>query len=328
MKKVVKTVLVGAVVVAAVTGVILGLNSLRGRSGTGAKVIATNFVGYDLARAVLGSDTEVRMLLKPGTEMHDFEPTPQDVVEMGQADLVIYNGGESEEWVERLLEGGEVKAERTLRMMDLVRLKEEEVVEGMEEEGGGEHAEAEGGQGHGHDEVEYDEHIWTSPVNMVKMAEGVRDRLVQLWPERREKLTVNTEKYVAQLKEVDQEIAEVVAGAKRKELIFGDRFPFRYLVDEYGLSYFAAFPGCAEQTEASSKTVAFLVDKVKADKVPVVLKIELTSGMLAETIAREAGAKVLTLNAAHNIAQEDFEAGVTYIDLMRKNVAVLREALN
>lgn len=321
----------------------VGIWKLAGnrKSGEEVDVLSTNFIGYDLARAVVGdAGVEMSMLLKPGAEMHDFEPTPEDIIKIREADLFIYVGGESDEWVEELLDDNEVSEEKVLRMMDLVDVKEEELVEGMEDghedEEGYEHADEEHAdeeyadeEEHEHTdgEVEYDEHVWTSPVNAMKMVDGVREKLATIHPEKRETFERNAEEYNARLADIDRKIREVVAKGVRKELIFGDRFPFRYFVDEYGLDYYAAFPGCSEQTEANSQTIAFLIDKAKAEGVKVILKIELTSDKLAQTVADEAGAKVMTLNAAHNISQEDFERGVTYAEIMEGNLEVLREAL-
>ena len=331
--------IVGLVVGAAA----VGIWKLAGnqKSGEEVDVLSTNFIGYDLARAVVGdAGVEVSMLLKPGAEMHDFEPTPEDIIKIREADLFIYVGGESDEWVEELLSDNEISKDKVLRLMDLVEVKKEELVEGMEEdyedEEGHEHADEEHEDG-GHEdeeehehtdgEVEYDEHVWTSPVNAMKMVDGVREKLATIYPEKRETLERNAEEYNARLMDIDRKIREVVAEGARKELIFGDRFPFRYFVDEYGLDYYAAFPGCSEQTEASSQTIAFLINKAKTEGVKVILKIELTSDKLAQTIADEVGAKVMTLNAAHNISQEDFECGVTYAEIMEGNIEVLREAL-
>lgn len=316
----------------------VGIWKLAGnqKSGEEVDVLSTNFIGYDLARAVVG-DTGVgaSMLLKPGAEMHDFEPTPEDIIKIREADLFIYVGGESDEWVEEMLDDNEISEEKVLRLMDLVDVKEEELVEGMEEghedEEGHEHADGEHADEEEHEhtdgEVEYDEHIWTSPVNAMKMVDGVREKLATIYPEKAEAFARYAEEYNTRLMDIDRKIREVVAKGARKELIFGDRFPFRYFVDEYGLNYSAAFPGCSEQTEASSQTIAFLIDKAKAEGAKVILKIELTSDKLAQTIADEAGAKVMTLNAAHNISQEDFERGVTYAEIMEGNLEVLREAL-
>lgn len=302
------------------------------------EVIASNFVGYDFARAVSGEQLDISMLMKPGAEMHDFEPTPEDIIKIKNADLFIYVGGESDEWVIRLLQDNEIPKEKTLRLMDLVEVKKEELSEGMEDqghhdeenqhdEGHDESSEHEHTHQHEEDEAEYDEHVWTSIPNAIKMINGIRDKLIDIHPESKDIYIENTKNYIARLSDIDRRIREVVASGNKKELIFGDRFPFRYLVDEYGLDYYAAFPGCSEQTEASSQTIAFLIDKAKKDNIKIILKTELTADKLAQTIADEVGAKVMTLNAAHNIAQEDFDKGVTYADIMEENIDVLREAL-
>ena len=281
-------------------------------------IISTGYIGYDFARAVAGDRAEVKMLLKPGSEAHDFEPTPQDLIDISKADLFIYVGGESDEWVAKLLKDNEISGDKVLRLMDEVELKKEEIVEGME-------GEDEGEDGAG--EEEYDEHVWTSPKNAMRLVEAVARKLGEVEPSEKGYFEENAKGYISKIDEVDKDFREIISSSPRKELIFGDRFPFRYFVDEYGLKYYAAFPGCSEQTEASSGTVAFLIDKVKKDGINIVLKIELTSGALAETIARETGAKVMEFSAGHNISEEDFSAGVTYVDLLRKNVEVLREAL-
>ena len=279
------------------------------------EVVVTNFAAYDLARAVVKNADNIDLLIAPGSELHDFEPSPQDLIKMNEAKLFIYNGGESEDWADRVLETGAFETTDSLRLMDLVDLKEEEVVEGMvvvEEESE-------------EDEPEYDEHIWTSPRNMMVLLDGVADKMRELDIEiDEEKLT----DYRAQLQAVDDELHAVVDGAKRKEIIVGDRFPFRYLVDELGLEYHAAYPGCAEETEVNARAVAFLEDRIRENKIPVVLKTELSVGWIAKVITDETGAEILELNAAHNVSREDFESGVTYVDLMKRNVETLRKALN
>ena len=297
-----------------------------------ANIVSSSFVGYDFARAVTGDKTEISMLLKPGAEMHDYEPTPEDIINIKNADLFIYVGGESDEWVEDLLKDNEIPEEKTLRLMDLVEVKEEELSEGMEEhEHETEHKhesehEHEPEENH-EEEVEYDEHIWTSPVNAIKLVNGIKNKLSKIHPENENVYIENANIYTARLVDIDQKIRNVVASSNKRELIFGDRFPFRYFVDEYGLDYYAAFPGCSEQTEASSKTIAFLINKAKSDDIKTILKIELTSDKLAKNIADETGAKVMTMNAVHNISGEDFANGVTYADIMEKNIEVLKEAL-
>lgn len=304
-----------AIIIGGIVGVILLENRNKNEHRN---IIATNFVAYDFARAIIGNSANVRMLLKPATESHSYEPTPQDIIDITNADFFIYIGGESDEWVADIIRDNGLDENKTIRLMDFVELKEEEEKEGMESE---EEEEEEEG------EAEYDEHIWTSPRNAVSIIEAMRDRFIARDATKNNEYAENARKYTERIIQIDQKIRKLVSESTRKELIFADRFPFRYFVDEYGLDYYAAFPGCAEQTEASSSTIAFLVDKVKADRVPVVLKIELTSDKLAKTISAETGAKILTLNAAHNISQEEFDAGRTYADILEDNIVVLEEAL-
>jgi zinc transport system substrate-binding protein len=263
-------------------------------------IVATNFPAYDFARAVVGDEVEVKMLLKPGAETHDFEPTPQDIIDIKKSTLFIYTGGESDEWVSGIIEN----ANTPVRMMD--------AVETVKEEG----------------EDEDDEHVWTNPQNAIKIVKQIYDAAAKELPEYKLKFAENSAKYESKLLDLDDEFREVVANAKRHTLVFGDRFPLRYFVDEYGLKYYAAFPGCSEQTEADAKTIATLIDVVKSENIPVVFKIELSNSKVADAISAETGAKVLTFNSAHNISAEDFENGVTYVDLMTQNIEVLKEALN
>jgi zinc transport system substrate-binding protein len=278
----------------------------------------TSFPGYDFARAIAKDKANIKMLLKPGSEMHDFEPTPQDIKDIKNSDIFIYVGGESDEWIDDILDDVDTSKTKIIKLMDLVNIVEEEQVEGMEEESKEEESE----------ETEYDEHIWTSPMNAVTIINKIKDEIIELDKDNKEVYEENANNYVDKLLVIDSQIREIVANSKRKELIFGDRFPLRYFVDEYNLSYYAAFPGCSEQTEASAKTLTFLINKVKEDHIPVVFHIELSSGKIANAISSETGAKVLEFKSAHNILQKDFESGITYIDIMNDNIKVLKEALN
>lgn len=313
MKRNIKITIALAVILLVSLGVILGISDARKQSEK-LTIVTTNFPAYDFARAVAGDKAEIKMLLKPGSEMHDFEPTPSDIIDIEKSNLFIYTGGESDEWVEDILE--DTKVSKTLKMMDAVEIVEEEAVEGMETE-----EEEEG------EEPEYDEHVWTSPKNAKKIVNRIKDELIKVSPENEEAFEQNAADYSAELDELDNKFHAIVDNSKRKTIVFGDRFPLRYFADEYGLKYYAAFPGCSEQTEASSATIAFLVDKVKSEKIPVVFKIEMSSGKVAQTIADETNAKVLTFNAAHNISADDFNAGVAYVDIMEQNLSVLEEAL-
>lgn len=299
---------------------------------------------------------QLTMLTAPGAELHDYEPTPADIISIKNADLFIYNGGESDAWVEELLESNEIPATNTLRLMDFVAVKAEddgnilkpEESEQSEESGESEEseepegaAESDNASGSSNINNDYDEHIWTSIPNAIKLINAISDKLSQIASKNHhdsaeaqsgdlEPATFyqeNAARYVKTLSDIDSKIRQVVASAPRRELIFADRFPFRYFTDEYGLSYVAAFPGCAEDTEASSGTVARLIDYVKDSSAPVILKLELSSGSLADTIAEETGAKVLTLHSAHNVTKADFDSGLSYTDIMEQNINVLKEAL-
>ena len=323
MKKISKILLVFVVAVFSIVS-LTGCNKNKDNENK-LTIVTTNFPSYDFARAVVkdNKDVELKMLLKPGAESHDFEPTPQDIIDIKNSDLFIYTGGESDEWISDILDDIDTDKTKVIKMMDLVDVKEEEIVEGMEDE---EHEEEE--EHHDEEEVEYDEHVWTSPVNAIKIVNALRDEVVSIDNDNKKVYEDSTKEYTDKLEKIDNEFKDIVKNAKRKEIIFGDRFPLRYFVDEYNLKYYAAFPGCSAQTEASAKTISYLVDKVKKDKIPVVFHIELSNGKIAEAISKETGAKVLEFNTAHNISQKDFDAGVTYVDIMEENTKVLKEALN
>jgi zinc transport system substrate-binding protein len=201
--------------------------------------------------------------------------------------------------------------------MDFVTPKEEEQKAGMESE----EEEEEG-------EKEYDEHIWTSIPNAIRLVNAIRDKITSLDMGKQEQYSKNAETYTARLSEIDTKLRSIATQKNDRTLIFGDRFPFRYFVDEYGLDYYAAFPGCSDQTEASANTVAFLTEKAKELGVKAIFKIEMSSDKLAQTIAEEVGARVYTLHAAHNISEDEFASGLSYAEIMEQNAKTLTEALN
>jgi zinc transport system substrate-binding protein len=285
-------------------------------------VTATIFPPYDFARAVAADRINLSMLLPPGAESHSFEPTPRDIIGVQNSDVFIYIGGESDAWVDRILESMDTSTMRIVRLMDVVDIVEEEIVEGMQEE------EEDVFEGIGVEiEPEYDEHIWTSPLNAVRMVRAITDALCDKNAANAPFYRQNRDAYIAKLTTLDAAFQTVVQDAKRRTIIFGDRFPFRYFADRYGLSYFAAFPGCSTETEPSAATVAFLINKVKAERIPVIFHIELSNERMANTIAEETGAQKRLLHAVHNISKRDFDRGATYLELMTANVDTLREAL-
>lgn len=281
-------------------------------------VVATNFALYDFARAVCGDECDVRMLLSPGSESHDFEATLEDIALLAETDVFVYVGGESEEWVPDVLEAAGASAVTQVRAMDFVETYIVETVEGMEDDHEHEHT---ADDGHDH---EIDEHVWTSIPNAVAIMNAINDAVLR----ENEWFENNSASYIAELMDIDAEIREIVDTAARKTVVFADRFPFRYFTEEYGLSYSAAFSGCSSAVEPSLSTVNFLMEQVKANDIPAVFVIEFSDGTTADAIARETGCEVLEFHSAHNVSKADFEAGVTYADIMRKNAENLKIALN
>jgi len=283
------------------------------------QIVATSFAPYDFARAVAGDMADISMLLPPGSESHSFEPTAQDIIRISNCDVFIYVGGESDAWIEGILDSIPHDEITMIRLMPMIECLYEDHDHGIEEE---EHV-------HTHEEhEEYDEHIWTSPVNAITITQGICDVLCEVDGEHADTYQANAKTYIAELEEIDHAFRDVVQNAQRHEIIFGDRFPFLYFVREYGLSYHAAFPGCASQTEPSAATLAYLIDCVKQEGVPVVLKAELSSDKIANAIAEATGTNVMTFYACHNISAEDMQEGRTYASFMWENVETLKEALN
>ena len=309
----------------------------NGRSEERIRVVTTIFPPYDFVREIAGDRVELKMLLKPGEESHSYEPTPQDIIAIQESDVFIYTGGENDVWVEDILSSMPEGGRLTLRMTDCVDTVEEEHVEGMKESPGHDHddheeddADPDGGEAgeDTHSVHEIDEHVWTSPVNAALIVERIKEILIQADPSGEAVYEENAAAYEEELAKLDQEFRDVADHARRKPLIFGDRFPFRYFADEYGLDYYAAFPGCAGDTEPSAATMAFLIDKVKEEKVPAVLKMELSNDDIANAIAEATGTEVKVFYSCHNLSAEDFESGETYLSMMQKNVETLKEVLN
>lgn len=320
MKRLLSLLLAGVLLLGALCGC-----SAPAKQEEGLSVVATIFPQYDFARQVMGSSDDLTMLLRPGQEVHSYEPTPQDIIAIQNCDLFIYVGGESDAWIEDVLEGMDTSHMVILSLMDLVDPLEEDtdsVLENPEE-----HSHEDGEATHLHQE-EYDEHVWTSPKNAMLITQAICDALCDIDPSNAQTYRQNTADYLEQLEGLDQDFREVISNAGRDTLIFGDRFPLLYFVREYGLNYYAAFPGCASETEPSAATVARLIDLVREEQVPVVYQIELSNGNIARSIADSSGAKVETFYTCHNITRDDFNAGETYLSLMERNVNSLKEALN
>ena len=280
----------------------------------GISVVCTSFAPYDLAREIAGDGVSVKMLLSPGADSHSYDPTPKDILAVNKCDVFIYVGGESDVWVEDILSSVDNPDMKIVRLIDCTEeLYHEEHKEGMEHDHG--------------TEDEYDEHVWTNPRNAAIICEKIAEALCAVDTENADKYNENLSAYKAELTSLDEAFKKIVAEGNRKTLVFGDRFPLIYFVKAYGLDYYAAFPGCAADTEPSGATVAFLINKVKEENIPVVFHIELSTGKIADTICEATGAAKMQFNACHNVTKADLEAGVSYLDLMWDNVEALKAAL-
>ena len=294
------------------------------------KVVTTIFPEYDWVRAILGDkaeNAEVTMLLDNGVDLHSYQPTADDIVKISDCDLFIYVGGESDEWVEDALRNAANGNMKVINLLEVLgdSVKTEEIVEGMQEE---EH-EHEDAEEHEHEE-EADEHVWLSLKNAKMLVRVISKALQELDPDNKDIYAANADAYVKKLSALDAEYQTAVDAASNKTILFGDRFPFRYLVDDYGLRYYAAFVGCSAETEAGFETISFLAKRVDEWKLPCVLTIEGARHKIAETIVRNTTAKnqrVLTMDSMQSTTSKDVKNGTTYLSVMEKNLSVLKEAL-
>ncbi len=300
-----------AVLLLFVFGVLFSSCSVKETEEVKMSIVTTIFPTYDFARNIAGDKCEVTLLLKPGEESHSYEPAPQDILKIKECDVFIYIGGESDTWIASVLSSIEDSDAEIVTLMDCVTPLEEEHI-------------GEAGEEHGH---EYDEHIWTSPVNAIKMTEKISEAVKAADPEHAAEYSDNTENYISKLRSLDSEFRNIVDHSARKTIIVGDRFPFLYFAREYGLDYYAAFPGCSEESEVSAATVADLVNKVKTENIPVVFQIEMSNGRVADSICAETGAEKLVLHSCNNISKDDYERGETYLSIMQKNASALKVAL-
>jgi len=303
-------------------------------------IVATIFPVYDWIREIVGDDAphaNITLLLDNGVDLHSYQPTAQDILAISTADLFVYVGGESDEWVEDVLKSAmnpDLKAINLLEAMgEDVRM--EEIVEGMEHghdhedhEDSGEHHEPD--HDHEHEE-EADEHIWLSLRNAGKLTKAIADTLSGIDPEFADHYQGNAAAYTGRLEELDSRYAETVSNAAYKTILFGDRFPFRYLADDYGLAYYAAFTGCSAESEASFETIVFLAQKTDELGLPAVLTIEHPKTRIAETIVQNTSSKdqkILALDSMQGTTAADIQAGMSYLSVMESNLEVLKEALN
>ena len=333
MKKIVSVLLA----VLMLAGILTGCGKVPTGNNEKLSIVTTIFPEYDWVMNILGekaSDADVTMLLDNGVDLHSYQPSADDIIKISRCDLFIYVGGESDGWVEDALKEATNKDMVVIDLLDVLgdAVKEEEVKEGMEaEEHDHDHEDEHEEEEHDHEEeAEYDEHVWLSLKNAAVLVSAIRDALVSLDAENADSYTASASDYIEKLNALDADYQAAVDTAKVKTVLFGDRFPFRYLVDDYGLDYYAAFVGCSAESEASFETIAFLANKVDELGLSAVLTLEGTNHKIAETIvstSKNKSAQILSMDSMQSTTSGDVKNGATYLSIMEKNLAVLTDAL-
>ena len=281
------------------------------------QIVSTNFASYDFLRAIIGDNKNINLtfLLGPGKDAHSYDPTAGDLIKIQNADLFVYIGGDSEKWADKVLESLDTNKTKKICIADSVDKIEEQEIDGAEEE----HEEEEEGA--------FDDHIWTSPANAIKMVQALENAVEEIDNSNSTKYKENAKKYISEIQDVDAKIKKIVDKKVRDRLVFADRMPMQYFINYYNLKVTAAFSGCSTETEPSAKTIAYLQNRIKEEKIPVVLYIELNDGRVAKTIAKETGAKAKQIQTLHNVSLDDFNRGETWVSLMNRNLKVLKLAL-
>lgn len=287
------------------------------------KVVCTVFPIYDWIRETAGDKAEISLLLSNGTDMHSFQPSAADMIKIAECDVLIYVGGESDEWVSEAIKLYENKNRSLVNLTELLgeNLLKEEHTEGMQEER----------HSHGGEEEEFDEHIWLSLNNAALFVQSIADTLGGKDPQNADIYRENALNYTKKLTALGGEYRAAVNAARLKTLLVADRFPFRYLTEDYGLSYYAAFPGCSAETEASFETVAFLSAKTDELGLKYIITTETAGTKIADTVianTREKNQEILVLDSMQSVGIKDAENGVTYLSVMQKNLETLKKALS
>ena len=333
-------------------------NSIQKGNSNKISIVCTTFPQYDWVKNILGEEAErfnVTLLLDNGVDMHSYQPAVKDIATAGSSNLFIYVGGESDTWVEDALKEAKNKDLKAINLMETLgnSVKEEEVVEGMQEEReslGHSHEksskekqeqtqkeshensqEINGQKEAADEEPEYDEHIWLSIRNAEIMVKNIEKAIEQLDSDNAKVYQTNAENYIKKLDTLDKQYANTIQNAKYKAILFGDRFPFRYMADDYDLKYYAAFAGCSAETMAGFETVTFLAKKADELRLPVILTIENSDGRIAEAVksnTTKKNQKILAMNSLQSVTKEQIADGITYLQVMQENLSVLSEALN
>ena len=306
-----------------------GCSSAPAKDDGKLNIVTTIFPEYDWVSNITSGaeDVNITLLLENGADMHSYQPTAEDIVKISSCDVFIYVGGESDKWVDDALKGATNKEMTVINLLDILgtKAKEEETVEGMQAE-----KEEKDGKEEAEEEVELDEHVWLSLKNASMLCGKISDKLSEKDAKNKELYSKNTENYLKKLNELDARYKAVRDSAKYDTLIFADRFPFRYLIDDYNLKYYAAFSGCSAESEASFETVAFLAKKLDELKLPALMKIDGSDGKIANTVlqtSNQKNAQILELDSMQSVNKKDIEDGKTYLSIMESNLAVFTQAV-
>ena len=326
----------GAFAILAATGMTVSAFSAQNVSGAkdSLSVVAAIFPVYDWAREVIGDNTEtadLTLLLDSGVDLHSYQPTVDDILTISNCDVFIYVGGESDAWVTDALSQAANEDMQVIRLMDVLKdsVKEEELVEGMQ--AGDDHESGGDGEESAEETPEYDEHVWLSLKNAKILTDAIAQALEEADPDNAEAYSENAQAYMDKLTALDEEYQKAVLAGERDTILFADRFPFRYLADDYDLNYYAAFAGCSAETEASFETILFLAGKADELELPVILTIDGSDQTIAEAVINSTNAKdqkILSMNSMQSITAGDMEDGASYLSVMEENLEVLKEALS
>lgn len=279
------------------------------------KIISTVFPPYDLARQIAGDNAEISILLPPGSEIHNYEPSAKDMIAIRNCDIFLYIGGENEQWAEKLINSNDTENVTAVKLIDYVPTLSED--------------EDEHDHDHDHEhEHETDEHIWTSPKNAQLMLSAVYDAICKVDPSNKQTYTKNKDAYAKQLSDLDNAYRSAVDNAKNKTIVLADKFPFRYLAHEYGLEFSSAFAACSDESEPGVSTMIKLTKTIKENNIPAVYYLEFSSTKIADTLCDETGATKLMLHSCHNVSKQDIENNISYVDLMKQNLENLKLTLN
>lgn len=295
------------------------------------KIVTTIFPEYEWVKQIAGdsNNLDITFLMKNGGDLHSYSPSAEDILKISSCDMLVYVGGESDKWIEEILENSVNSNIKTINLMNVLgeKAKEEELVEGMEDDDHDDHDDHDDDDA----ELEYDEHVWLSLDNAQLFVKSITENLCAIDSENAGTYKANCEKYLSQLDALDDEYEEVIENSKYKTLIFADRFPFRYLTDDYDLSYYAAFKGCSAETEASFETITFLANKADELNLPRILKIDGSDGKIAKTVVATSKNKdrmIYSLDSLQSVTDNEVQSGKTYIKAMESNLEILKKALN